>query len=311
MKTAALITLIAMIFIDTPARAATREKNIYIKHAGFKRHALVLLPPDFKLGERHPLVLAFHGVGGNAGEFDRTSAEFNALAGRAGVIVAYPDARRGRWEDTNPNKKHPRDDLGFIDQLIERSVRDFHADPGRIFAMGMSNGGTFVFRLACERSEKIAAGASVAMNMGVDPATSCSPVRKIPLLIVIGDKDPIIPFGGGIITDPQGISKRVKVFSADETARFWVKTLGCEERSAGKEFIDTDAKDGTSVEKTSWNACYPGARLVQYIVHEGGHGWPGRKPRFNRAFLGRVSRDIDASQKILDFFLKDNREKHP
>ncbi|HBC56330.1 MAG TPA: hypothetical protein DCZ03_04120, partial [Gammaproteobacteria bacterium] len=55
-------------------------------------------------------------------------------------------------------------DMLFVDAMIETLQEQFSVDPRRIYATGFSNGASMSFRLARERSKRIAAIAPVAGN---------------------------------------------------------------------------------------------------------------------------------------------------
>jgi polyhydroxybutyrate depolymerase len=61
-----------------------------------------------------------------------------------------------------------------------------------------------------------------------------------------------------------------------------------------------------------YQGCAPGAGLIFVDVVGGGHTWPGTRVDPVGRLAGRISRDIDASQYIWDFFrghrLAENRQ---
>jgi len=64
--------------------------NITVRHDGMKRTALVHTPPQIAERRSLPLVINFHGGGGNAIGHQRY-ARMDALAEREGFIVVYPN----------------------------------------------------------------------------------------------------------------------------------------------------------------------------------------------------------------------------
>ena len=67
-------------------------------------------------------------------------------------------------------------------------------DPARIYAAGISMGGIFSYRLACEMSGTFAAIAPVSATM-VEP--SCHPTSPVAVLHIHGAADDRIPLRGG------------------------------------------------------------------------------------------------------------------
>src|SRR5438132_2750472 len=62
-----------------------------VSSGGLARSALVHVPPAGNGSKPLPLVVAFHGAGGNAGWME-DSTGLSALSDQQGFIVAYPDA---------------------------------------------------------------------------------------------------------------------------------------------------------------------------------------------------------------------------
>jgi polyhydroxybutyrate depolymerase len=51
--------------------------------------------------------------------------------------------------------------------------------------------------LACTRADLFAAAASVIMNLTDESARACQPSRPVPMLMMNGTADPLIPYQGG------------------------------------------------------------------------------------------------------------------
>ncbi len=66
--------------------------------------------------------------------------------------------------------------------------------------MGISNGGYMVYRMACERPELFAAFATLSATVPSTYLNSCKPSRAIPVLMMNGTADMIVPFyGNGLV----------------------------------------------------------------------------------------------------------------
>lgn len=115
------------------------------------RGHLVRVPEG--VAARPPLVLAFHGTGGD-GPGLAGYLGLDAVARRHGFVVAYPDATRSDWE---LNRKRGDHDLPRIRRLIDALEDRLCVDPRRVYATGFSNGGSLAFRLGCDLSTRIAA----------------------------------------------------------------------------------------------------------------------------------------------------------
>jgi polyhydroxybutyrate depolymerase len=294
-----------------PARGEGRERTGALEQGGRQRTYQLHLPPAFDRARTWPLVLAFHGGGGRGAGFDRqtTASTFNRAADRLGFVVAYPEGVNKGWNDGRTAAgvlaRTDVDDLGFVAALIDRLVRDERVDPARVFATGISNGGIFSYRLACDLSDKVAAIAPVAANMAA-PATGCHPRKAVAVLAMNGTRDPLVPFDGGPVASML-LRSRGDVLSTAASARFWVEQDRCAPRPEAAALPDLDPTDGTTVRRESYGGCSGGAEVVVYAIDGGGHTWPGGSQYLSARIIGPVSRDIDASSLILEFFARHSR----
>jgi polyhydroxybutyrate depolymerase len=259
-----------------------------------------------------PLVIVLHGnTQTGADVMTRTSWPEVAKRERFGVI--FPDGLNRAWADLRPDGKRagrvaPKgtDDTAFIVALIGKYVADGTADPKRIYVTGLSNGGAMTMTLACARADLFAAAASVIMNLTDESASACRPSRPVPMLIMNGTIDPLIPYQGG-----KGASRfAVEGFwSAEKTLAFWRRVNGCEAQdAAATDLDDRDRSDQSTVTLIS-SHCPPGRDAVLYRVNGGGHRMPShspdaRFPRIATAFFGPQNRDIDGAETIWAFFRK-------
>ncbi|MFI5184285.1 MAG: alpha/beta hydrolase family esterase, partial [Vicinamibacteria bacterium] len=224
-------------------------------------------------------------------------------------VVAYPEGANRGWNDgrTAPavEARTAVDDVGFISALIDRLVRDERIDPGRVYVTGISNGGIFSYRLACDLSDKVVAIAPVAANMP-SPVTECHPRRAVAVLAMNGTLDPLVPFDGGTVGGAL-LRSRGEVVSTAASARFWVEQERCAPKPETASLPDLDATDGTTVRRESYRGCSGRAEVVVYTIEGGGHTWPGGSQYLSPRIVGAVSRDVDASSLILEFFARHAR----
>lgn len=118
------------------------------------------------------------------------------------------------------------DDVGFISLLLKkRFMKTYNIDPNRIFATGISNGGFFSQRIACEIFDQVAAIVTVACSGSIKLFSSCKPTKPISVLIISGTKDPLVLWEGSEV----GFSmmSRGKVLSVPDTARYWATKNNC------------------------------------------------------------------------------------
>lgn len=269
---------------------------------GLTRTFLLHLPAG-GVTPRMPLVLALHGAGGT-GAGMRGLTGFDARADRLRVIVAYPDGVRRRWNDGRRTISSPVDDVAFVAQLIDTLSGRYGVDPARVYATGISNGGLFAERLACDLAPRIAAIAPVAANMPADIVPACTPARPVSVLQINGTADPLVPYSGGEIARPLGLGPGGMVLSTAESVAFWVRRDECPGRPEPIAVPPRAVPDGTRVTRLVYSGCAGGAAVALYTVDGGGHTWPNGRQFLPVARVGPVSRQLDASSIILDFFLR-------
>jgi polyhydroxybutyrate depolymerase len=254
-----------------------------------------------------PLVFLLHGGGGTGeGMGKLTVGGFNRLADREGFIIVYPDGIEKHWNDGRGLQAYRAhleniDDVGFISALIEHLIRTLNVDPNRIYAAGISNGGQFSQRLACELSGRIAAIGVVAIQLPEHLPSSCAPKRPVSVLMMPGTEDPLVPWEGGEIGFRRG-RKFGRVLSVPESMRFWAKHNQCPISPLITYEPDRDPKDGTRVRRETYGPCGHETEVLLYAIEGGGHTWPGGDQYLPAGIIGRTSRDIDANEVIWGFF---------
>ncbi len=280
-----------------------------IKHEGIERTYHMYLPNNFNKANSTPLVLALHGGGGSGLQFEQQAAAgtLSAAAEERGVIVIAPDGIDKRWNDgrTEHFGTDPMyDDLGFISAIINLMVEEYNVDPSRVYATGISNGGFMSFRLAADLSDRIAAIAPVTAQIS-EANENLVPEFPISVMIINGDLDPLVPYNGGCINNLFNIDEcRGVVLSTEESIQKFIGYNQCSLPGVTDAIIDELPNDGTSVEVTRYSNCAENSEVVLVKVIGGGHTWPqGIKLPLVGDRLGLVSKEINASEMILDFFL--------
>ncbi len=284
--------------------AMARDFSGEFIHNGIRRTYLVHVGSACSASTPAPLVIVLHGGGGTgAGTVKLTG--FNAIADREGFIVVYPDGIDRHWNDGRGvewYRAHTQDidDLGFISALIDELSAKLNIDSKRVYATGISNGGMMSYRLGCELSQRIAAIAPVTASIAVNMAKEWSPSRPMPVLIIAGTADPLVPWDGGDIRFGGRIYGTV--LSVPETVQFWVEKNGCLAKPMVIRLPETDPTDGTTVRKEVYTGCRGGAEVVLYAVEGGGHTWAGGLQYLPERIIGKTSREFSASEVIWQFF---------
>ncbi|MBV9331398.1 MAG: hypothetical protein JOZ55_07580 [Alphaproteobacteria bacterium] len=183
------------------AKAAPLPMPVSLTVNGESRSAFFFVPAHGTSGAPVPLVLGFHGGGGNAEGYLRQShlAE-KALAAGFAVIAPQGTAFLGNHRLWNSGPEYVRaarnaDDVSFVRALIETAAQRMPLDRKRIFATGFSNGAQLCYRLALELSGEIAA---IAPMSGARLADGEHPDRPVPVLHIHGTADSVYPLEGGL-----------------------------------------------------------------------------------------------------------------
>jgi polyhydroxybutyrate depolymerase len=134
-----------------------------------------------------PIVFAFHGIGDSTGSM-ANYCRLDQLAARKGFVLVYLAARKSMWTTVNANADNldANADIRFFDQLLIHLANRHEIDRGRVYAVGMSNGGSFVQLLAIARSNDIAA---IAAYSGSKPRDIGSSENPLPIMLVVGAND--------------------------------------------------------------------------------------------------------------------------
>jgi polyhydroxybutyrate depolymerase len=247
-------------------------------------------------------VLVFHGGEGD-GRDAAAASRMAAAAAAQGFVAVFPNSPGTQWNDGRDETASGIDDVGFVRALIGDLALRHGVDTGRVFIAGLSNGGMFVQRLACDAPELFRAGAVVAAAMPADLAPRCAPARALPLIFLTGTDDRLMPPEGGEISSMRllGIGMGGTVLSMSGTQDFWADRLGCRDAGAPAALPDI-ADDGTSVTRRDVTGCADGSELTFLTIAGGGHNWPGSG--MGGRLAGTVSADIDGTAEILGFFAR-------
>ncbi len=257
-----------------------------------ERSYTVVRPP--RQTEPAPTVVVLHGGGGTAKRVQRYTG-FDAVVRSDGIVVVYPEAVAGHWNDGRPiDLVDGIDDVGFLIDLIDDLVEEGLADPRQVYVLGASNGGMMTLRMICEHPDRFAAAAVVIANEPLDPTYECRG-EPVPILFLHGTDDPLMPFLGGEVA-AQAKEEHGFVLGAAATVDRWATANGCSGHS--EETLGTD--DTVTATRRSY-AC-SAAPLEWVVLDGGGHDWPGAEQSAAREALLGSSGPIDATALIWEFF---------
>jgi polyhydroxybutyrate depolymerase len=262
---------------------------------GLQRSYILHIPVPFDDGHPLPLVFDFHGGEGNAQSQMRMSG-FNALADEKTFIVVYPNGsgllgdKHLTWNGgtcCGYSVNHNIDDVGFIRALLADIETSYKVNPKRVYATGLSNGGIFSYRLACDASDLFAAIGPVSGTLNISP---CEPKEPVSIIHFHGTADEHVPYDGGM--GDKSLAG-VPFTSVKDSIDFWVKYDKCADTPQTDKFSD--------VQHDIYSNCADGTGVELYTISGGKHAWPGSN---GPAWPGgdQPTQSISASTLMWDFF---------
>ena len=186
------------------------------------RQYIVVSPPKDDTATR-PLVLMFHGSGGTAFQFLSASNFFQRDELPNALIVSLEAVQEygGRWA-VHPDDLSLLDDVEYTRAVVADVAGAFKVDAKRIYAIGYSRGGDFIYQLACRAPDIIRAAVAVGSTMMHTTEGWCAESKGAPLhpalMMILGSVDPLMPWTVG--------DTRRK--GAEETVDFWTERYRCQ-----------------------------------------------------------------------------------
>lgn len=147
------------------------------------RDGQLYVPATYTPEQPAPLILTFHGAGGNA---QRTISYLIPVADAAGVIVLAPDSRGRTWDimlgDYGP-------DVAFIDRALEQTFARYAIQPERLVISGFSDGASYALSLGLMNGDLFPR--IIAYSPGfMAPATTIGQPR---IFVSHGTEDAVLP----------------------------------------------------------------------------------------------------------------------
>jgi polyhydroxybutyrate depolymerase len=286
--------------IASSNRLQAGSYDFYLTHDGLQRKYILYLPQGYQNEKTYPLVMAFHGGGGNA-RIQATDRFYRLIssADKNGYVIVFPNGvgvnggeRLATWNAglcCGQARDKKVDDVGFARELVKEISTKVKIDKRRVFATGISNGAMMSYRLACEAPDLIRSIAAVA---GTDNTVSCPGQKTVSILHIHSLQDEHVRYQGGrgeaavrddIVND---------FVSVPATIEKWVKRNGCQKDPA-RVFSNESAycDEYSCKESTTVKLC---------VTKDGGHSWPGGSKPLPRG--PQPSQAINATEVIWEFF---------
>ena len=293
---------------------AGQNKTIELKSGKHDRRYIINVPraakpynKDTRAAAKNskplPLIFSFHGYREQADQM----ARYTGLAGKDAIVV-YPQGLGNAWEGAPYARVKPGEDVRFVRDILDAVSSTYQVDANRIYATGMSNGGGFVGKLACEMPKEFAAFAAVSAayysgtwracaEKGADPKRPDDVRFKrseaTPLLDIHGRKDETIRYSGGSRYEDEYLG-------AFEFAQLYASRAHC----VGAP-ITTRVTD--AVQRVQWPNCGSGMEVTHLAIGDAGHTWMGERTGEAGAGAADRSRErrsnaVTATSEVTAFF---------
>lgn len=273
-----------------------------LSHEGRERAFGFYLPARQDAATKHPLVLVLHGMTMTGRLMAYVTApDLLPRAKAAHAILVYPTAINGSWNDRmgeGPPDGEGADDTGFLVSLVDHFLRNFNADPDRVYVIGLSQGGQMALRLACDHADRLTAFAALLSSMSESVATESVRARPLSVFLLNGTRDPIVRWEGGPVGGSANPATPV-LLPIERSIAYWTNRNRVVTVPTTTAYPDLNPKDGSSVVRYD----FQGAAAVAFLKVEGGdHGVPITRSAF--WVPATCNRDADGIQLAWDFLLQ-------
>lgn len=170
---------------------------------GDTREYYVHVPRSYDKSKAVPVVFMLHGTSGDGLKFYNISG-WKEVGEAENLITVYPSSWRHciiedgqrlnttKWNIYPGSFEYcpgevPKDDIKFLNQVIDELCGKFTINQKMIYFVGFSNGGQMTARIGVEMSDRVAAVVSSAGML--KPGTSYTPKRLLPNLFQVGTND--------------------------------------------------------------------------------------------------------------------------
>lgn len=264
---------------DAPDTTDTTDSIVSIKKGkipkdlnvnGTLRDYIIHIPESYTGYEAYPLLLVFHGFGGNM-ESSYNNSKFYELAESENFITVHPNGISAKWDAISVTNNI---DVNFVKELITTISSEYKIDSKRIYSAGMSNGGYFSFLLACELNDKIAGIGSVTGLMFQNVLNNCTPAKSVPIIQIHGTDDGLVNYD-----------------NVETVINFWIDYNNTDTTPIVEDIPNTNTTDGSTVERFTYKNGDNNTEIQHLKITNGRHEWPG--------YEGNM--DINASEEVWNF----------
>ena len=172
--------------LETPVAGVEAQTGVIHRPSTDKHAEYSLYVPEYYDPSRAwPLVITLHGGHGRGDDYLLT---WLRAAKSAGYIVLSPKSLGGTW-----SLQRPGVDIRSILSMVETLLDEYSIDIGRLFATGLSDGGSFSYALGLSCPKLFAGAAPIAAAGMIVGMFNLDKAKDLPIYIVHGGKDFMFP----------------------------------------------------------------------------------------------------------------------
>jgi len=184
--------------------ASRIEKKTYeFKEAGKEIEYAQFVPSTYEKEKKTPLMVCLHGLFSNPQQIIRYKGLTDLAEKHGYVVVAPMGYNTTGWYGAKSPLNSGKTDPANLSELSEKDVmnvlgiarKEFNIDSDRIYLMGHSMGGGGTFHLALKHPDIWAGLAPIAPAI-YRPAADVEKIKHIPVIVVQGAKDFLVPATG-------------------------------------------------------------------------------------------------------------------
>ena len=248
-------------------------------HEDWERCYITHVPESVTASSNAPLIVELHGWAGSAFE-TRALTDVTLLADEVGAIVVHAEGilvqnttldMGGNEESWNAGYccgdalYHEIDDVGYLREVIARTVEAFPVDEDRIYITGWSNGCMMAQRMALQASDLVAAVACTSGYLSIHEAGGYSPIPVMEIHGFIDENQQYTNTVNWAMVDENRRNLESMQSGAVENMYDWAAYNDCEGSLPDRN------EPGAIYSIQGFTNCAQGTEVALITIHSGGH----------------------------------------
>jgi len=194
-------SLVVFLLLSSADKQVIFQKSHTFEHAGVSRTYVQYIPKQ----QPKKLVIAIHELGGNGRRFAYYTGLQNVVDDSTAIV--FPDAVKPTHKGERPGWNasfccgsgwvNKQDDVGYIVALAKSFGETYNISADNTYLIGFSNGSMLTLRTISEHPESFGGASISSGSMGANN-NNLQPKAPVALLMMHGDKDTTVPYGGGV-----------------------------------------------------------------------------------------------------------------